>query len=595
MSGLDGFVHSAAAGALGWALAHFLWEGALLAALLAALMFVARPASSRVRYALACLTLLAMPVAFGVTLVLLWPSETTVTVPHGQLAIAAAAGAAAVKNVAAPDRLPWLVPLWMCGVIAFYVRTAGGWLAVQRLRRRAAVRPETEWQGRVRALAARLGISRAVTLLESHVAETPFVVGLWRPVILAPVGLLTGLTPDHLEAILLHELAHIRRWDYAVNVAQTLVEGLLFYHPAVWWTSSVVRAEREHCCDDMVVAVRGDARGYAEALTALEATRRVAEPALAARGGNLMKRIRRILEPPRPRSTAGAAALAAALLTVAAVGLSAWQPGSAPDAAAASRLPAAAAQAALLHAQTMSDAEQGAARVQASLAVEKERQLAAEEKAALLHAQTMSDAAQDAARVQASLAAEKRVQAYTEERRIRQLQAEMPELEAEAAADADHRSVALDSRIRSLMAELAAMQKQGSSATRPEVVQLEAALRRAAALAQASGPQGTPDAALPQVRGLFVNVTQTPSGKGTTRNVTVGLSGNSQGKRLNVMVRVTTLANKRVSTSEDTVTGASFSTTYPIEPGSYHLSIALTDPSTNETWTYERTLEVKAN
>ena len=96
-----------------------------------------------------------------------------------------------------------------------------------------------------------------MALLESSLAGVPVVVG-YCAVILMPVGLLTGLPAGQIEAILLHELAHIRRRDYLVNLLQTFVEGLLFYHPAVWWISAVIRAEREHCCDDAVVSTQGD-------------------------------------------------------------------------------------------------------------------------------------------------------------------------------------------------------------------------------------------------------------------------------------------------------------------------------------------------
>src|SRR5207244_9004560 len=129
------------------------------------------------------------------------------------------------------------------------------------------------WQERLRGLANRLRLMRPVILLESCLAEVPSVVGLWRPVILMPLGVLASLPAEQVEAILLHELAHIRRWDYLVNLAQTAVEGLLFYHPAVWWVSAAVRAERENCCDDVVVEMACDRHGYAAALATLEKIR----------------------------------------------------------------------------------------------------------------------------------------------------------------------------------------------------------------------------------------------------------------------------------------------------------------------------------
>ncbi len=151
-------------------------------------------------------------------------------------------------------------------------------------------------------------------------------IGYFRPVILLPLGLLTGLSSDQVEAILIHELAHIRRYDYLVNGLQTLVEGLLFYHPAVWWVGRLMRSEREHCCDDVVVDLQGDARGYAVTLARLELSRgAVREPALAATGGNLMKRVHRLMQQPEGPRMAAPLVSAAVLAATATLAFAAWQ------------------------------------------------------------------------------------------------------------------------------------------------------------------------------------------------------------------------------------------------------------------------------
>jgi len=168
-----------------------------------------------------------------------------------------------------------------------------------------------------------------VVLLESCLTDTPVLVGVFRPVILAPLGLLAGLPTQQVELILMHELAHIRRHDYLVNLAQSLIEGLLFYHPAVWWVSRLVRTEREFCCDDMVVELSGDARGYAEALGTLEQRRWAAsDAALAANGGSLMIRIRRLLRKERP--TISATPIVGLLLLLGSAVFAAWQPSTPP-------------------------------------------------------------------------------------------------------------------------------------------------------------------------------------------------------------------------------------------------------------------------
>ena len=172
-----------------------------------------------------------------------------------------------------------------------------------------------------------MGVGRAVALLESALVEVPVVIGYLRPVVLLPAGMATGLSTEQVESLLMHELAHIRRHDYLVNLLQSVVEGLLFYHPAVWWVSHVIRTEREHCCDDMVVELRGDARGYAGALAALESLRGP-QAALAASGGSLVKRVRRLLRRSEGPQGSPAATVAAIVLLVGAAGiLPAWQQG----------------------------------------------------------------------------------------------------------------------------------------------------------------------------------------------------------------------------------------------------------------------------
>jgi GWxTD domain-containing protein len=219
----------------------------------------------------------------------------------------------------------WLAPLWMAGVAVFYLRSLASWIAARRMQNTGIVPLAREWQDRFRNLCHRAGVSRPVALLESCLTEVPVVIGYLRPMILVPIGLAAGLRADQVEALLLHELAHIRRHDYLVNLLQGAVEGLLFYHPAVWWVSNIIRTEREHCCDDAVVAQHGDAHGYASALTALE-MQRAPEAALAATGGSLVRRVRRLLRQPEGPQGSPAAVIAAAVLLVGAAAiLPAWQ------------------------------------------------------------------------------------------------------------------------------------------------------------------------------------------------------------------------------------------------------------------------------
>ena len=326
---LENFVGTPLAGAIGWTLLHSLWEGALVAALLAAVLIATR--SPRVRYAAATAAMLLILGGFSVTLILLLPQGA-----HSLQALRLPAAPA--WNILNANRsssfwnpnlaaiAPWLPLLWIAGVLLLYLRSLVSCLSVQRLRRRGVCSAQNCWQKEFVRLSARLRVSRPILLLESSLADVPMVLGHFKPLILIPVGLLAGLAPGQVEAILLHELAHIRRHDYLINVLQRLAEGLFFYHPAVWWISHIMRAERECCCDDLVVSITGNPHEYAHTLAALEQFRLPGrEPAVALTGGRLMKRIRRLLYPQRPNG-AWATWLAAAILVVAgAVSLAAWQ------------------------------------------------------------------------------------------------------------------------------------------------------------------------------------------------------------------------------------------------------------------------------
>ena len=355
---------------VGWTLLHFLWQGTLAAVVLAAVLAGLRGASARTRYlvsvlgaAAACLlpllTFSMLPLPAGPPPTanpgreMPRPSVARALIQGASSAAAplplSAATAAAkppvplqpMRGIAAPGLrqvchavagrarplLPWCAALWAVGVAVLSLRLLAGWTQVQRLRRRGTVPADGRWQMRLEGLARRLGIRQAVQLLESTLAEVPAVVGWLRPVVLVPVGVLAGLSTAQVEMILAHELAHIRRQDYLVNLGLTLFETLGFYHPAVWWIARCVRAEREHACDDLAVsACGGDRVGYVRALATLEEMRGPAgQFALAASGGGhglLLARVRRLLgvtPERRPRSghvtwwLAGAIALLAAL------------------------------------------------------------------------------------------------------------------------------------------------------------------------------------------------------------------------------------------------------------------------------------------
>jgi GWxTD domain-containing protein len=329
---LETWVHAPGAAALGWTLVHSLWEGALVALALAGAFCVLR--SGRARYAASCLALLALLAGFCITFQRILPQYQIQSVAPAHAIPAAPADLGDGSALAgiqgrfrAGDLLPWLVPFWIAGVVFFQLRGLASWMSARRMRGTGVCAATAFWQSRLDRLAVQVRLSRPVSLLESCLAEVPVVIGYLRPAILMPVGLLAGLPASQVESILLHELAHIRRHDYLVNLLQIFVESLVFYHPAVWWISGAIRAERENCCDDRVVAAQGDALAYAAALVALEQNRgAVRQAVLAATGGSLMKRVRRLLvQPEGPRATLTPVISAAILTITMAAATVAWQ------------------------------------------------------------------------------------------------------------------------------------------------------------------------------------------------------------------------------------------------------------------------------
>ncbi|MBD0258667.1 MAG: M56 family metallopeptidase, partial [Cytophagales bacterium] len=199
--------------------------------------------------------------------------------------------------------LPQVVCAWLVCVLILGVRLTGSLLYVQHLRTSRTRLFAPEWQTKINLLARQLAVSRPVRLLESARVHVPVTIGYFKPVILLPAGLVTGLPPAHLEAILVHELAHITRRDYLVNLFQSVLEILFFFHPAVWWVSAIVRREREYCCDDVAVGTGQDPLCYLEALTALETGRGGHSLSLAFTGPriSLLKRVERLLGRPAPQ------------------------------------------------------------------------------------------------------------------------------------------------------------------------------------------------------------------------------------------------------------------------------------------------------
>jgi len=328
--------------AIGWALLHLLWQGVLVAAILAATLALLSKQSANARYLASCGALALLVVLGAATAYQSYDAvresgagSRIAASEIGLLATPAQNGTAEtiLSDTRPPttnslitftkSHLPQIVLVWLTGVLLLSIRLLFGWLRAHSIAKKNATEAAPEWQRSARRLAQALKLRRAVQLLESAAVEVPTVIGWLRPVVLLPATSLTGLSTEQMEMILAHELAHIRRNDFFVNLMQAVVETLLFYHPAVWWISNRIRVEREHCCDDVAVSVSGKPLVYARALTRLEELRiEDAQAFVSANGGSLIGRIRRLagarVESPNApsRFVAGAALLTVLLALI---------------------------------------------------------------------------------------------------------------------------------------------------------------------------------------------------------------------------------------------------------------------------------------
>ena len=355
---------------VGWALLHFIWQGALIALVFGLTSIALRRCSARVRYLVACGFFVAMAICPVITWLTIRTDRFTLsslvadselsTIRESQVSLSSKAPTS-IESVSSNDQAsspaieakispnttllaetasnwldqlsqsiePWIphtVVLWLGGVCALSLRLLLGWVVVVRMRREISTLAMAGWCQRMEVLVSRLRVSTPVKLAESTLVEVPTVIGWLRPMILIPSSAFTGLTASQLEAILAHELAHIRRHDFFVNLVQSVIETLLFYHPAVWWLSKRIREEREHCCDDVAVSVCDSRSEYIRALVEMESLRSRSSLAMAANGGSLLSRTRRLLQPASdiPNSASWGASLLAIGSLVLMLSLPAW-------------------------------------------------------------------------------------------------------------------------------------------------------------------------------------------------------------------------------------------------------------------------------
>ncbi|MEM9260422.1 MAG: M56 family metallopeptidase, partial [Bacteroidota bacterium] len=308
--------------ALGWTLLHSLWQGSLLFLLLVPLFHLLAKRPPQLRYGIACAALLVLvssmvatfyselefaPLSPDPTTSIFTPASAAVDIAEGvfptttdQEAVTASVPSARESSFSlmrfVEDNLNYLVIIWGLGVMFFTLRWCSILLLTFRLRHQGTRQLPVVWEERIVQLKRRMGIKRIVAVVESSRIDTPLVIGHLKPIILLPIGLVNGLSVAQVEAILAHELAHVQRYDFIVNLLLTGLEVVLFYHPIYWWLVNRINEEREQCCDDIAVAACGNPRLYAQTLLSVEEYRQESYLALAfaKEGEHLFSRVQRI-------------------------------------------------------------------------------------------------------------------------------------------------------------------------------------------------------------------------------------------------------------------------------------------------------------
>ncbi len=315
--------------ALGWTIIHSVWQGALIALIFSLVMLFTKRFTSVTRYIIAVIALLFMLFSVFFTFIRVYESqgsEEVVTVkdierpddavdysvtPAKTTGSVLTGDSAGNINMILNDfknyfyrHFPLIVTFWLMGMLILMLRFIGGLAYTRRMKYYRVMPVEPRWGKQFKELLVKLGISQPVSILQSSLAKVPLVIGYIKPVVLLPVSAFTGLSEKQLESILVHELAHIIRRDYIINLFQSLIEIVLFYHPAVWWISSVIKEEREHCCDDIALEYTGDTLNYAKALAGIQ-EQLLHQEGLAmtiSHNNKLLKRIKRLLNQPKMKT-----------------------------------------------------------------------------------------------------------------------------------------------------------------------------------------------------------------------------------------------------------------------------------------------------
>ncbi|MEK6481248.1 M56 family metallopeptidase [Catalinimonas sp. 4WD22] len=312
--------------ALGWTLLHSLWQSSLIALFLYLVIVFSNKLSPNIKYILGVTALLFTGILSGTTFLdLYFHHQPELKNLQDEIYLGSGFSAApfqityerATASEAANQswqfssfvdqaklyinsHLHWIVLGWVVGVLVFSLKFAGSLIYIERLKKRWVTPLAEDWQNKVHWMTKCLRLQQNVKVMVSHMAKVPMMLGHLKPIILIPASMLSRLPEDQLEAIIAHEIAHVYRKDYWINLLQSLFEIIFFFHPAIWWINNVIRYEREKCCDDLAIGICGSSLTYAKALASVEEAKlQHSSMALAINGGksSLLHRIERILEP----------------------------------------------------------------------------------------------------------------------------------------------------------------------------------------------------------------------------------------------------------------------------------------------------------
>jgi beta-lactamase regulating signal transducer with metallopeptidase domain len=304
--------------ALGWTLLHFCWQGTAVALVYAVVDRMTSRSTSKVRYAAALAAFMLMPLivlgTFALELRAATPAQVTEHAAPLPSAFHLTEEATPIVHelplasdleergewlaIRAERLLPWVDGIWLAGVLLLALRSLGGWWQLEMIRRNALRMVPQPVERAFQRISEQVHAGRRVALRISDYVISPLAMGVWRATVILPMSAVMGMPREELEAVMAHELGHIRRWDYVWNLMQMAVESVLFFHPAVWWLSNTVRERREVCCDEIAVECCAGAAVYARALLRLEEQRTVKlrmAMALGGCGGSLLGRIRKVL------------------------------------------------------------------------------------------------------------------------------------------------------------------------------------------------------------------------------------------------------------------------------------------------------------